>query len=67
MQNAADGSNRIWERPVCMACGWAGRAVPILTAVELKDLVTREGDDGDVEHSIMAHPLRRLRRPGDQE
>ncbi|WP_172724207.1 hypothetical protein [Neorhizobium sp. T25_27] len=56
---------RLWERPVCLGCGWQGRVLPILSALELKDLVTRQGDDGTDDHSIMTQPLRSLRRPDD--
>jgi gamma-glutamylcyclotransferase (GGCT)/AIG2-like uncharacterized protein YtfP len=54
----------LWERPICSACGWAGRPVPILASEDGRPLITREGE-GTHDHSIMTVPLRTIRKPGD--
>ncbi|WP_395015356.1 gamma-glutamylcyclotransferase family protein [Dongia sp.] len=54
----------LWERPRCADCGWAGRPVPVLDLENNQPIITREGDDSS-EHSLMATPLRAVRKPGD--
>jgi hypothetical protein len=55
----------VWQRPVCLDCGWTGRPVPISVAEEYLDIVKREGGDGGQEHSIMSNPLRSIKKPND--
>ena len=54
----------LWERPRCGDCGWAGRPVPILDFEDGQPIITREGEKTD-ECSVMAVPLRTIRKPGD--
>lgn len=54
----------LWERPRCIACGWAGRPVPILDIESGQAIITREGAYS-YDHSIMTVPLRAVRKPGD--
>ncbi len=53
-----------WERPRCADCGWAGRAVTILTHEDGQPIITREGEQTD-ECGIMKVPLRKIVKPGD--
>lgn len=55
----------IFERPICVDCGWTGEAVPIgkRSEDEIAQFITKEGEqtDGCV---IMKTPLTAIRRPG---
>lgn len=54
----------LWERPICIDCGWTGRALPIFDIEDGRPIITREGEESD-DHSIMTVPLRTILKPGD--
>jgi hypothetical protein len=65
-----DAPDIAWERPVCGACGWTGKGLPMgprdPEAMAEDELVISEGDDGQGDEcSIMTVPLVALRKPGE--
>jgi hypothetical protein len=56
----------LWERPVCVDCGWTGTPVPVdeLDPDE-EEIFTRVGTEDDDAYVIPTVPLTHLKRPGD--